>query len=314
MAEALLIVGIIGVIITIIAWLISLKIQRQGVDRIQAQQQAWERAQEVRQQQWRVQQEKRHADQGKSLATHIQQLHGEWQTWTEQEQKRAEELRQEREAIEKRKQLEFELSRLPRVEDTPLPRSDGPERPEPPWRLPSFQGADLSERDLSSRYLGHADLRGARLVNARLFTANLSWACLAGADLSGADLSATNLTHADLRGALFNGTNLLVADLNNAVLIGADLRGARNLTLEQLHSAVFDSTTKLDPAIDITLPRTPLISPTERSDMARSYHRETEPDLPISLPPPTNGLFMLKPARPQPPMAEDIQPQEPGAV
>jgi hypothetical protein len=314
MAEALLIVGIIGVIITIIAWLISLRFQRRGIDRIQAQQQAWERAQEVRQQQWRVQQEKLHADQEKSLATHVQQLHGEWQTWTEQEQKRAEELRQQQEAIEKRKQLEFELSRLPRVEDTPLPRSDGPDRPEPAWRLPSFQGADLSERDLSSRYLGHADLRNAQLVNARLFTANLTWACLAGANLSGADLSAANLTHADLRGAILNGANLLVADLNNAVLVGADLRGARNLTPEQLHSAVFDSTTKLDPAIDITLPRTPLISPTESSVKTRVNHRETEPELPISLPSPNNGASMFKPARSEVPMAENKRPQEPGTV
>jgi uncharacterized protein YjbI with pentapeptide repeats len=309
MAEALLIVGIIGVAITIIAWLISLKVQRQSVERIQAQQQAWERAQEMRQQRWSEQQGKYLANQGKSLTTNIQQIHSEWLTWAEQEKRRAEALRQQQEAIEKRKLLDFEISRLPRVEDTPLPRSD--QRPEPAWRLPSFQGADLCGRDLSSRYLGHADLRNARLVNARLFTANLSWASLAGADLSGADLSATDLTYADLRGAILRGANLLVADLNNAVLVGADLRGARNLTPEQLRSAVIDSTTQLDPTMDITLPRTSLIPPAEPSTMMHNNHREAEPDPPISLPPPDTGAFMLESARSSAPATEQTQSEGP---
>jgi hypothetical protein len=288
--------------------------QRQGVDRIHAQHQAWERAQEARHQEWKVQQEKRQADQGKSLATHVEQLHSEWQGWKEEQKERTEELRRQQEAIEKRQQLEFELARLPRVEDTPLPRSDRSGRPGPAWLLPSFQDADLSERDLSARYLGHADMRNARLVNARLFTANLSWAILAGADLSGADLSATDLTNADLRGAILKDANLLVADLNNAVLVGADLRGARNLTSEQLRSAVFDSTTQIDPTIDITLPRMPLISSVKPSGEQYIDHRETEPELPISLPLAHNGALTLEPVHPSAPAPEDAQRQEPGPV
>ncbi len=270
MAEALFVVGIISVLAAIVAWFLTIRIQRHGIDRIQAQQQAWERAQEVRQQQWRVQQEKRSNDVERNVTTGVQQLHTEWQSWQTQETERSEQRMRQFEAATAQARLEFELARLPRVEDTPMSLDEAHQgrRPEPHLQMPSFQGADLSGRDLSSRYLGHADLREARLVNAKLFMADLAWASLAGADLSGADLSTAHLVHADLRGACLVGANLLLADLNNAVLIGANLQKARNLTPEQIRSAIIDSSTQLDLEVDITLPRLPQIHATDRASAA----------------------------------------------
>ncbi len=119
-----------------------------------------------------------------------------------------------------------------------------------------FQGANLAGLDLSHRYLGRADMRNAQLSRTNFFMADLSGACLADADLSEADLSGANLSHADLRGATLTGANLLVTDMNNAILTGADLLGARNLTTQQIYTAIYDSTTQLDEEIDITLPHT----------------------------------------------------------
>src|SRR5439155_4664515 len=99
------------------------------------------------------------------------------------------------------------------------------------------------------------DLRDAQLSNASFFMADLTGAYLAGADLSGADLAGANLSEADLRGAKLTGANLNVADLHQAILIDADLRGARNLTPQQIYTAIYDNTTQLDAEIDITKPR-----------------------------------------------------------
>lgn len=74
--------------------------------------------------------------------------------------------------------------------------------------------------DLSGSKIRRADLRGANLVNV---------------DFRKADLSHADLRDADLRGARLDGT----------ILVGADLRGARNLSREQLVTAIVDSTTRL---------------------------------------------------------------------
>lgn len=68
---------------------------------------------------------------------------------------------------------------------------------------------------------------------------------LSGASLRGANMSKVDATNANFRGADFEG-----AILDGAILRGADLTGAKNLTLEQLSSAVVDSGTTLPAYID----------------------------------------------------------------
>ena len=89
------------------------------------------------------------------------------------------------------------------------------------------------------------NLLGAFLLRANLFRANLSEANLFRADLFGADLSEANLSRAILIKA-----DLSEADLSGAILLSANLRGvnlyaAKNLTQEQIESAITDEDTKL---------------------------------------------------------------------
>ncbi|MCE7030439.1 pentapeptide repeat-containing protein [Jiella avicenniae] len=71
-------------------------------------------------------------------------------------------------------------------------------------------------------------------------------------DFTGVNLTAANLKRADARETIFVRVNFLNADLTDADLRGADLTGARNLTIEQLQSAVIDETTRLPDYIDRT--------------------------------------------------------------
>ena len=66
-----------------------------------------------------------------------------------------------------------------------------------------------------------------------------------GADLTGADISGTDVSHASFVGANFEASNL-----RGTIFRGADLTGAKNLTVEQLQSAVIDETTRLPDYID----------------------------------------------------------------
>jgi hypothetical protein len=152
--------------------------------------------------------------------------------------------------------VKHELARLPRIDERPLLTQPTHQHQQsfPNWQPPTLQGADLSDQDLSHRYLAQADLRHAKLTNANFFMADLSDAYLTGADVSGANLSGANLSGADLRGTILTGANFLVADLQHAILLGADLRGARSLTSQQLHTAIYDSTTKFDAELDIAHP------------------------------------------------------------
>jgi uncharacterized protein YjbI with pentapeptide repeats len=79
---------------------------------------------------------------------------------------------------------------------------------------------DAFQLDLSGTFIRRADLSGALLI---------------GADFSGADCTNANFRGADFRGAILNGT----------ILKGADLTDARNLTLQQIQSAVIDDKTRL---------------------------------------------------------------------
>jgi hypothetical protein len=93
--------------------------------------------------------------------------------------------------------------------------------------------------------------------------ADLSGAFLTGADLSGADLSGANLAGADLRDTTLTGANFLIADLHSAILAGTNLFGARNLTTEQLDSAITEVATtqpKLH-AVQPVMPLSPPVTP-----------------------------------------------------
>ncbi len=261
MLGTLLLGGIIGVIAAIVASFIALKLYGRNLHNTVIQQQGWERAQEARQQQWQKQQEKRSVTIEKSLSVHVANVQQEWQAWEQKDSLREQELRQQYEALAIRATLENEVEHLPHLEEASLPPAENQRRRTAvSSAVPAqLQGADLAGRDLSRRYLGSANLRGAKLGHANLFMTDLSGACLAGADLTNADLSGANLMHADLREATLIGANVLVADMNNAILLGTKLQKIRNLTVDQIITTVYDSTTQFDEDNDITLPRIPSI-------------------------------------------------------
>lgn len=96
--------------------------------------------------------------------------------------------------------------------------------------IPNLSWARIPRVDLSRSTLQHAKFRGTVLRESDLRGSNLSHAYFREADLR----------RADLRGVNFEGTDLEDADLR-----GADLRDAKNLTREQLDTAVVDETTRL---------------------------------------------------------------------
>ena len=69
-------------------------------------------------------------------------------------------------------------------------------------------------------------------------------------DFTGINFTSANLKRTDARKTIFARVNFRNADLTGADLRGADLTGARNLTIEQLQSAVIDETTRLPDYID----------------------------------------------------------------
>ncbi len=85
----------------------------------------------------------------------------------------------------------------------------------------------------------------ANLSGAHLSGMNLSGANLRGTNLNRADLSEATLSRADLSGATLNRAFLSGATLSGADLSRADLRGAKNLTREQIESAIINEHTQL---------------------------------------------------------------------
>ena len=260
MAEMLVVGGIVSVLIAIVLMtqLITIKMQQQRLDNMHARQYAWERAQEVRQQRGQAILESYTREAEKKLAAQVQQVSMQWQIWAMEDAARVQDLTQQYKLAAERVSIAYELERIPRIEEAPLPGKQ--QSNETLWRPINLPGADLRRYDLSYRYLKQANLRNARLTNANLYMTDLSGACLAGADLTGADLSATNLTGTDLRGANLNGANFLIADMQQTMLEGANLLSARNLTAEQVCSAMIDENTQLDLEVDITRPRIQSIS------------------------------------------------------
>lgn len=236
--------------------LLALRLQYRALDNTRQEREAWQQAQEGRQRTWEVRQGKHILDAEKKLADQLKEARHEWRDWGAQLQQEHQEWRDDVD-------LSQELARLPHVEHVELAHQSQDGRLQPKdWRPPMFYKVELPGHDFSHRYLERADLREANLREASLYMADLTGASLAGANLEQADLLGANLSGADLRGANLVGANLLVADLHNAVLHGANLTGARNLTLAQLQTAIYDSTTLIDSSIDITLPRIPGVKTT----------------------------------------------------
>ena len=263
MVEMFIVAGIGSLLAAIIGALIALGMQRGSLDKIHARNQAWERAQETHQQNWEIKQEKHTAELEMRLARRVQQVQKVWDEWEAKDQKRLKALAKQYEDRAVQLRLEHDLARLPRIEDAPLilDATHKHQNRLPNWQPPMLQGSNLSKRDLSHRYLGHADLRNAQLANANFYMADLSGAFLTGADLSGADLSGANLAGADLRDTILTGANFLIADLHGAILAGTNLLGVRNLTTEQLESAIYDSSTLLETEVDITQPQLHAVKP-----------------------------------------------------
>src|SRR3989440_7815191 len=265
MVEMFIVAGIGSLLAAVIGALIALGMQRGSLDKIHARNQAWERAQETHQHNWEIKQETHAAELEMRLAGRVQQVQKAWEEWEAKDQQRLKVLAKLYEDRAVQLRLEHELARLPRIEDAPLilDATHLHQNRLPNWRPPMLQGSNLSERDLSHRYLGHADLRNAQLANANFYMADLSGAFLTGANLTGADLSGANLAGADLRDATLTGANFLIADLHSAILVGTNLLGARNLTTEQLDSAITEVATtqpKLH-AVQPVMPLSPLVTP-----------------------------------------------------
>ncbi len=253
MFELIVVVCIVAIVSALIGALIALKIEGGAIKNIQAEHEAWEQAQQNSRRGWESNQVKHFAEAEKKITRVAQEIRAEWEVWKKYDQERIAAVAQQYETLEKQSQLEQELARLPHVEDMPLGEEPGAAHSQ--RRLAMLSGADLTGRDLSHRYLRFADLREARLVNANLFMADLSGALLTGANLQGADLSGANLARADLREAVLADANVQVADLHNALMGGANLIGVRHLSKQQLASAHYDETTKLNDDADLPEPQ-----------------------------------------------------------
>lgn len=257
MVETIIVIGVTCLVAAMIGALLAIKIQQNYIQKLQEQNRAWERAQESHYRSWEHQQEKNFAEMETRLAGRIQEVQKAWQVWEAKDAEHIATLAKEREETERQWHIKREVARLPRIEDTPLihDAAHPHQRFLPDWQPPLLQGTDLSQKDLSHRYIGYADLRNAQLVNTNFFMSDLSGASLTGANLTGADLSGANLSGADLRGATLANANLHVADLYEAILVDTNLMTVRNLTTQQIYTALYNNTTQLDPSIDITKPR-----------------------------------------------------------
>ena len=249
MLKLLLLGGLIGFLTAFIGTFLALRIQHRRWSNSHIEREAWESAQEGHQYAWEFHQGKRLLEIEQRLSGQVQQVQEEWEQWEERNNDHTRQL-----------SIEYTLMLLPKIEETPLALNGQHHFHEAPpdWEPPSFYKVSLQGRDFSHRYMGQANLREAKLAGANFYMADLRGACLVGANLAEANLIGANLAGADLREANLAGANLLVADLYQAILNGANLLGACNLTTQQMYTAIYDYTTQLDPAIDITMKRLPI--------------------------------------------------------
>ncbi|GHO77427.1 hypothetical protein KSD_51980 [Ktedonobacter sp. SOSP1-85] len=313
-----IVLAVVSLIIAIVALVLAYRAQqnlRQASEQVQAQQEIWEKAQNTRQQDWRAEQEKHLTEVEHRIQAQIQQLQNAWNTLEKFERQQRDELRHAFEASTKQARAEYELARIPRIEDVPLPvKQDQSGKSTPRWQHVNLSGADLSGRDLSSRYLGHANLSQTILRTTKCFMADFSWANLKEADLQESDLSGANLTHTDLRGANLNGVNFLAADLYKTNLLGANLLNARNLTVEQLRTAIYDDSTLSD-LINTTQEEQLRDSGTTLTNMRAISKKASMPHRTEIIPvvtPPITPMPAAKPAPEATPEQESLQDNAPG--
>ena len=111
--------------------------------------------------------------------------------------------------------------------------------------------ADFSETHLKGAALVGASLQNAIFKKAYLYGAYLKRSNLQGANFSEANLRGANLRWSDLQGANLTTANLSRVDIMHANLRNANLKSSKNLSCEQLHSAIIDESTMLPDYIEI---------------------------------------------------------------
>ena len=248
MVNEIITVGIISLLTTTIAVFVALKIQAHHLYKTELEHEAWQNAQEARQNLWEEKQKKQVLELQRSLSKEMHDIYEAWQRWENNAAQHYAKLT-----------LEQKLATLPYIEEIPVPstayiKSEQSSSSSQLSHPISFFRTDLRGQDLSRRFLQHADFREAQLENANFYMTDLAGASFKGANLAGANLAGANLTGADLRNAILTDTNLLVTDLNGAILNGANIFGARNLTTEQFNSAIYNHETQIDLEHEITHP------------------------------------------------------------
>jgi hypothetical protein len=121
MSEQISIVIIICSVAAVVSVIIALKVQQRRLLQLRALHLVWEQEQLRNQQLWEVQQEKRLRELEAGFTTQMQQLQETWHHWeAEDSMLVATHVQQYKQEIA-RMNLEYELQRLPRIEDVPLP-------------------------------------------------------------------------------------------------------------------------------------------------------------------------------------------------
>ena len=121
MNEQISIIIIIYNVATVVSIIIVLKVQQRRLLHLRALQMAWEQEQLRNQQLWEMQQEKRLRELEARFTTQMQQLQETWHHWEAADNMLvATHVQQYKQEIA-RMNLEYELHRLPRIEDVPLP-------------------------------------------------------------------------------------------------------------------------------------------------------------------------------------------------
>jgi len=151
-----------------------------------------------------------------------------------------------------------EYNHRQRLQEGPRPWNEW--RASNPGVIPDLRYLELSlgQKQFGPINGGPIDLRSALLFKADLRNATLIEADLRDAELVEAEFGGARLDNADLRGAKLVDSSLIGADFSRAKLDGADLTGAdltsaRNLSQQQINTAVGDITTQLP--FDLVMPK-----------------------------------------------------------
>ena len=171
-------------------------------------------------------------------------------------------------------------------------------RAQHPNTIPYLVGVSLTvgERQMGPINGGPIDLSAARLRKASLrfsslTAANLEGADLSDADLGGARLDGANFTRADLSRATLDRADFAGACLVEANLCGTQLIEARNLTQEQINSALGDAYTRLPP--HLTRPHAWALCQDMRPDAEDVFHLRSLARNPTPMPRPVERVSWL---------------------